>query len=775
MKGGLLSALLLLIGASRFVCAAKLLARANPIRKVVVMLQSMEKKITEEGRKAEGLYEKAMCFCKDGEAQLEASVKAAQEKIPNLESSIKEATSNHQQLSQDLKMHRQTRAQAEQGVETAVALRDKAAKAYAKESGDLRNNIKSLSEAVASLSSGAAGFLQASGVAVVRRLTLSMDMEDSARQVMASFLASNGQQGERAPSSEIVGILKQMKDEMTKELSQVEQQEQEDQATHDSLIEAKKKEIAAATKAVEAKTERVGDLAVRIVELRNDLENTKEGLVEDQKFLDNMDESCANKKAEWVSYQKTMAAEKVALADTIKLLNDDDALDLFKKTLPSASAAAGASASFLQVSAAQAVSRRKHNALRILRSRGKGRPHGDPRVSMLAIALRGQKQGFDMVVQKCDELVGILKVEQKDDDTKRDFCNKEIDKVEDEKKSFDRAVADRLTVIAQAEDSLKGLEVEIQALANGIRQLDTKVKEQTEQRKAEHEEHKELIASNSAAKSLLEVAKNRLMKFYNPRLSKEAPKRQLSEEDSIVVSMGGTAPPTPAPGGIAGTGISASLLQQQPSSAEEDDGSSAEAATPDGDATSASDGEAVVASSGSSSVQHDEGQEDGAASDDEAPAALLQVKAEADPGKMPNADLTYKAKSEESGGVMAMMDLLVADLQKEMTEAEVTEKDAQADYEKYMKDSSDKRMIDSKMISEKEATKAELKVKMHTDREGLRSEQTEVEETMKELSNLHRECDWLLANFQLRRDARAAEVDNIQRAKAVLSGADYTS
>merc|ERR1712051_216368 len=71
------------------------------------------------------------------------------------------------------------------------------------------------------------------------------------------------------------------------------------------------------------------------------------------------------------------------------------------------------------------------------------------------------------------------------------------------------------------------------------------------------DEIKDLMAENGAAKELLGFAKNRLNKFYNPKLHKAPPKQELSEQDRIVVNMGGEAPPTDAPGGIAGTGISA--------------------------------------------------------------------------------------------------------------------------------------------------------------------------------------------------------------------------
>merc|ERR1719486_1294898 len=57
---------------------------------------------------------------------------------------------------------------------------------------------------------------------------------------------------------------------------------------------------------------------------------------------------------------------------------------------------------------------------------------------------------------------------------------------------------------------------------------------------------------------------------------------------------------------------------------------------------------------------------------------------------------TYSKKSEESNGVIAMMDMMIADLDKEMTVAEAEEKDAQADYEQMMKDSAAKRAEDSK-------------------------------------------------------------------------------
>merc|ERR1712061_197055 len=119
---------------------------------------------------------------------------------------------------------------------------------------------------------------------------------------------------------------------------------------------------------------------------------------------------------------KMRAEETVALADTIKVLNDDDALDLFKKTLPSASS------SFLQVRESSAAMRAE--ATEEL-SKAHARSSHRPRLDFILLALNGKKAGFGKIVKMVDELVAALKAEQGDDDDKKEYCAAEFDKVED--------------------------------------------------------------------------------------------------------------------------------------------------------------------------------------------------------------------------------------------------------------------------------------------------------------------------------------------------------
>merc|ERR1719208_717103 len=139
-----------------------------------------------------------------------------------------------------------------------------------------------------------------------------------------------------------------------------------------------------------------------------------------------------------------------------------------------------------------------------------------------------------------DEMVTLLKKEQDDDDAKKEYCNKEFDTTDDKKKGLEIAISDSEVAIEELEGSIANLADEIKSLEAGIKALDKSVAEATEQRKAENAEYKELMAADASAKDLLGLAKNRLNKFYNPKLYKPPAKVELSAQDRITVNMGGS-------------------------------------------------------------------------------------------------------------------------------------------------------------------------------------------------------------------------------------------
>merc|ERR1740116_128046 len=132
----------------------------------------------------------------------------------------------------------------------------------------------------------------------------------------------------------------------------------------------------------------------------------------------------------------------------------------------------------------------------------------------------------------------------------------------------------------------------------------------------------------------------------------------------------------------------------------------------------------------------------------------------------------YKKQTEEAGGILGMMTMMIADVEKEITESKTEEKNAQEEYDTLMKDSGEKRRMDSKTLSDKESAKADLEKALQKMAQEEKTTKFEAMNTAETLKDLHMECDWLLNNFEARKEARAGEVDALKKAKAVLSGAE---
>jgi len=298
----------------------------------------------------------------------------------------------------------------------------------------------------------------------------------------------------------------------------------------------------------------------------------------------------------------------------------------------------------------------------------------DFRIDLISLAIKGKKVSFAKVLTMIDDMIALLGKEQTDDNDKKEYCETLIDKTEDDLKQLELEVSDAGKAIADYKESIATLCYEISALEAGIKALDEQVAEATSDRKAEHEENEATLANNKAAVDIIGMAKNRMNKFYAPKLYKP---------ESFAQS--GVAPPPP-----------------------------------------------------------------------------------------PETFGAYSKKGGESGGVINMMDTMIADLDKEITETEVEEKENQAEYEALISESAAKRAADSKSIEDKESAKADQEATLIRTGELKKAKTVEAMNTHKFLGEVHGDCDWLLSNFDARKQARAGEMDALKKGKAVLSGADFS-
>merc|ERR1719162_2724745 len=215
------------------------------------------------------------------------------------------------------------------------AMREKEAAEFAASSGELKANVAAMTGALAALRKGLSSSLLQTAVGQTLRSIIqhSPAVDEAERSTLMSFLET-GEGG----SDQIIGVVDQMKETMDGDLKQSTADEGTAKAGFTTLVASKEKEIGAAGKAVESKTARVGELAVSVVQAKADLEDTQDAMGEDEKFKTELASSCATKSKEWDERQKLRAHEVEAISETIEMLNGDDALELFKKTMPSASA-----------------------------------------------------------------------------------------------------------------------------------------------------------------------------------------------------------------------------------------------------------------------------------------------------------------------------------------------------------------------------------------------------------------------------------------------------
>merc|ERR1719305_1994075 len=510
-SSGLNGAAMLVFALYGAVLAAQLQTDAaeNPIRRIVNLLQKMQVEVNEEGARDKDLSEKYVCYCEKNDGELSASLADLREKIPRLEASITESESLKAQLDAELVAHKETREAAKASIASATKQREKEAASFASESGELSSNIAALKKATDAIAKGMSGaFLQSGAANVLRGLVVDRQkMTGYARETLTAFLSSSA--GYAPASGEILGILRQLQEDMEKELAEITENENGAIAEFEGLVAAKEKEIAAATAAIEDKTQRAGETAVQIVQLQNDLVDAKDELGADEAFLMELKKSCATKAKEYEERKESRAQEAVALAETIKILNDDDALDLFKKTLPSPS--------LLQL--AKSAAQTRAEAAQVLRSVKVSK--FSPKLSLILMALEGKKGGFEKVLKMIDDMVATLKVEQQDDEAQQKWCAAEFDKNEDEIKETKRLSEGLASKIEETKQGIQATTDEIAALKKSIKDTDEAVAEATEQRKEEHAEFEQTNAENNAAVQLLEVAKNRMNKFYNPALYKK--------------------------------------------------------------------------------------------------------------------------------------------------------------------------------------------------------------------------------------------------------------
>jgi hypothetical protein len=493
---------------------------ANPIRKVVTLLQNLQQKVEEEGKQEKELYDKFVCYCKTTSKSLEEAISKATaasritpEDITAKKAELEAAKADVQKLKAD-------KTSSEDTVKAADSQRAKENEVHVKiidEGKQTQGAVADAMNVLGGKAPKAAAFLDLRQKSYLPKLLQAIEtsnrVSDSNRDAVLAYFRG---QADAAGIEDVKAVLKDISDDAAEEMKEENEVEKKSVQNHEKLKMTKAEEIRLALEAMEVKMKKVGELQVEIVNMEHDMKDGAKALEENRKMLAEVQKSCAQKAADWDARTKERAEEQLALADTINLLNSDDALDTFKAAIKKTS--------FLQLesgfkSTASRQNLRRAEAKLLINTLRTAQPQHRAQLNFLALALSGKAVNFTTIYAKIDEMVSTLNKEQTDDEKKKDYCNDAFVKADASTKDIQRKVDTTSAGVNASQQKVAQLEEEIRAIEEGVTQLDKNVAEAGENRKAEHLEYEGLVKGNNEAIKLLGMAKERLNKFYNPSLT----------------------------------------------------------------------------------------------------------------------------------------------------------------------------------------------------------------------------------------------------------------
>mmetsp|Transcript_30544 Transcript_30544/g.85681 ORF Transcript_30544/g.85681 Transcript_30544/m.85681 type:complete len:771 (+) Transcript_30544:72-2384(+) len=330
-----------------------------------------------------------------------------------------------------------------------------------------------------------------------------------------------------AQSGEIVGILKQLQEEMQADLGEAQKAEAARSEAFEELRSAKTMEIEAGEKMEEQKEDELAKTANELAEAKEDLGQEQAILANNEAFLKNVKVTCADADKNWEERKAARQAEIVAVTETIGILTEDEAKD----------AAAGTYSLLQRGSARRAaaesseVQHRRREAARALREVA-AKTHS-PELSMLANTV--ELDAFAKVKKAIDDMIVMLKKQTEDEVKKHDWCKAEFKENEMTTLKTEDRKADLEAKIAELESTIKALEADIAKATEDIEKAMVALQSASLGRKEENLDYQKVVADQTVVIDVLKKALNRMAKYYE---GESLLQRRRSGED-------------PAPGSVA--------------------------------------------------------------------------------------------------------------------------------------------------------------------------------------------------------------------------------
>jgi len=653
-------------------------AKNYPVTKVVNLIKDMQAQLQKEAEEDEEVYEKLACWCETNDKEKTAAIEEAEARITALTSAIEEGTATSSRLNTEIKNLEAEIAKNQEALDKATAMRQEELAEFNAEEKDVLQSIGALKSAIIVLSKHHE-FLQTMPSEQLINIAsmiqwqfhkhkdmLEEIISPAQRKAVTAFVQAPGDYFDAEPtfkqsyapqSGQIFGILKQMKETFETNLSNSQKEEMQAQQAYEDLKAAKENEIKAGTELKDKKTQELADTDAKLAQDKQDLEDTRNSLSADQKFLMNLKETCQMSDAEYEERVKSRQEEIKACGEALAILTSDEAHDTFSRTF-----------NFVQVSSkSKKQQATRDSAAKVLFQAAK--TLHSPRLS--ALASRVRLDAFTKVKAAIDEMIEALLKEKKDEIKHKDFCTDALNTNEREQELKQRDIDELEAEIADLTSTIDELTKSIATLQSEIAEMQTQLKRAGEDREKENADFQTTVADQRATQALLTKALDVLKGVY-------------------------------------------------------------------------------------------------------AKKEFFQLKARQEPaGPPPPPGFKKYEKSGGAGGVMGMIEQIIRDAETLEAEAIQAETDSQKAYESFVKDSNKSIEEKNRDITNKTEEKATAEADKTAAEEAKETAMNEAQQLSNENADLHKSCDFVLKNFDIRQEARDQEVEALRQAKAILSGAKF--
>eukprot|EP00933_Yihiella_yeosuensis_P006637 TRINITY_DN111368_c0_g1_i1.p1 TRINITY_DN111368_c0_g1~~TRINITY_DN111368_c0_g1_i1.p1 ORF type:complete len:678 (-),score=227.07 TRINITY_DN111368_c0_g1_i1:165-2198(-) len=488
-------------------------AAGNPVRKVLALLMRMNEKIEAQAREEQKTYDKYTCWCSKTKKQLNDEI--AHLTNPNIikQADIDKLEGEKVKTETEAAGLKKDQADAKRALDAATAQRAKDKEAFTAASSDEKATFTSAKKATEILMTKQKSFLlqtkldKIDGIKFLQQAVMSSSAPSDQKLKLTALLS--GKDATVSPDM-VTGILSEIGDAAERKYNDLVKAEAEAVDYFMKLRAAKGAEIESLMESVSRKNNQATDIQVKIVDSKHELDSTVKALASSRQMLAETEEQCAEKAKAWDERTTTRNQENLAVQETIKFLNSDAAHETMEKTQERAQTAL-----MLQTSQAVNADDIKKEALKAV-AEAKQQSKDPAQLNFLALALTSKKVDFTKVKEMINDMIRLMRTQSRDDENKRNYCRnafkdtaREQSKIGHEIKDLDVSIADKKGDIALLIEENNAMQLGLDALLASRDQA-------FETRKEENKEYEELLAENNAAIKLLEVAKNRLFKFYNP-------------------------------------------------------------------------------------------------------------------------------------------------------------------------------------------------------------------------------------------------------------------